>query len=120
MIGAQIEKKLGFSTIQMVFTLSAVASNVAQLLVSGPAFGGLSGVVYAVMGFVWWLGWLKPSWGLSLPTSIIGFMLIWLVLGYADILWVSMANTAHTVGLVSGCLLASLLSVFGASGKKRL
>ena len=122
MLGAKIERTLGISMLLIVFVISATVSNAAQALFSDPVqgnlllFGGLSGVVYAVMGFVWWLGWLRPSWGLSLPNSIVGFMLVWLVLGYADILWVSMANAAHTAGLISGCLLAATLSL--GSGKR--
>lgn len=117
MLGAQIERKLGMSMLIVLFVVSALCSNVAQAIVSGPAFGGLSGVVYAVLGFVWWTGWLKPAWGLFIPRSIVGFMLVWLVLGYADVLWVSMANTAHTVGLISGCAMAALL-VLGSNRKK--
>lgn len=122
MLGAKIERTLGVSMLLIVFLVSAAISNAAQALFSEPVqanlylFGGLSGVVYAVMGFVWWLGWLRPSWGLSLPNSIVGFMLVWLVLGYADILWVNMANAAHTAGLISGCLLAAALSL---GAKKR-
>lgn len=122
MLGAKIERTLGVSMLLIVFLVSAAISNAAQALFSEPVqanlylFGGLSGVVYAVMGFVWWLGWLRPSWGLSLPNSIVGFMLVWLVLGYADILWVNMANAAHTAGLISGCLLAAVLSL---GAKKR-
>lgn len=117
MLGAKIERTLGMSMLLIVFLVSATISNAAQAIFSDPVqanlylFGGLSGVVYAVMGFVWWLGWLRPSWGLSLPNSIVGFMLVWLVLGYADILWVNMANAAHTAGLISGCLLAGALSL---------
>ena len=119
---AKIERTLGMSMLLIVFIVSATISNAAQAIFSEPVqgnlylFGGLSGVVYAVMGFVWWLGWLRPSWGLSLPNSIVGFMLVWLVLGYADILWVNMANAAHTAGLISGCLLAAALSL--GSGKR--
>jgi len=122
MLGAKIERTLGMSMLLIVFIVSATISNAAQAIFSEPVqgnlylFGGLSGVVYAVMGFVWWLGWLRPSWGLSLPNSIVGFMLVWLVLGYADILWVNMANAAHTAGLISGCLLAAVLSL--GSGKR--
>ena len=105
-LGSQIEQKLGSSTLVILFLLTALASNIGQLLISGPYFGGLSGVVYGLVGFVWWTGWLRPAWGLSLPKAMIGFLLVWLVLGYADLLWVSMANTAHTLGLVSGCMLA--------------
>lgn len=117
MLGAKIETTLGKSMLFMVFFISAIVSNVAQAMFSQPVqghlllFGGLSGVVYAVMGFVWWLGWLKPQWGLALPKSIVGFMLVWLVLGFADILWVNMANAAHTAGLITGCLLAAILSI---------
>jgi len=109
-LGGPVEKKFGTSFLIIFLLVTAVVSNVAQLMVSGPNFGGLSGVVYALMGFVWWLGWLRPLWGLSLPKPFVGFMLIWLVLGFADVLWVSMANTAHTAGLIGGCLFALLLS----------
>lgn len=124
MLGAKIERTFGISMLCIVFILSATISNVAQALFSVPVqgnlylFGGLSGVVYAVLGFVWWLGWLRPQWGLSLPNSIIGFMLVWLVLGYADILWVNMANAAHTAGLITGCALAGTLSL-GATLQKK-
>ena len=108
-LGKQIEKAFGLSSLLMLFVFSAAVSNVAQLLVSGPNFGGLSGVVYALVGCVWWLGWLKPSWGLSLPKPIVGFLLVWLVVGYLDFLPVHMANTAHTMGLICGCLFAWFL-----------
>jgi len=39
------------------------------------------------------------------------------VLGYTDVLWVNMANTAHTVGLISGCLIAAVLAL-GAGRRK--
>ena len=108
-LGKQIEKTFGFISLLILFVFSATVSNVAQFWVSGPNFGGLSGVVYALVGCVWWLGWLKPSWGLSLPKPLIGFLLVWLVVGYLDVLPVHMANTAHTVGLVCGCLFAWFL-----------
>ena len=108
-LGKQIEKTFGVSSLLLLFVFSAVVSNVAQLLVSGPNFGGLSGVVYALVGCVWWLGWLKPSWELALPKPIVVFLLVWLVVGYLDVLPVQMANTAHTVGLICGCLFAWFL-----------
>lgn len=67
-------------------------------------------------------GWVgtNPNGGFKVQPQIVGFMLVWLVIGYADVLFVSMANTAHTLGLVSGCLLALLWSVIGSRlGAKR-
>ncbi len=109
MLGKQIENTFGSNYLIMLFLFTAITSNVAQLLLEGPNFGGLSGVVYGLVGCVWWLGWLRPSWGIGLPKPMIAFLLIWLVIGYADLLWIKMANTAHTAGLISGCLFAVIL-----------
>ncbi|MEP1384279.1 MAG: rhomboid family intramembrane serine protease GlpG [Paraglaciecola sp.] len=108
-LGKQLENTFGSSYLILLFTMSALISNVAQLMVNGPSFGGLSGVVYALVGCVWWLGWLKPSWGISLPKPMVGFLLVWLLVGYLDILPVHMANIAHTAGLICGCLFAWVL-----------
>ena len=110
-LGGAIEKVAGKMLLINLFLISAIASNLGQFLVSGDNFGGLSGVVYAVVGFVWWAGWLMPDKALSLPKSVIGFLLVWLLLGFVDILPVNMANTAHLLGLVTGCLSAYWLSV---------
>ena len=115
MLGSQVERQFGSSFIIILFVVTALVSNLAQLIVAGPNFGGLSGVVYGLVGFVWITGWLRPQWGLYLPKAIVGFMLVWLLLGFADVLWVNMANAAHTAGLISGCVMAWLLTL--GSGK---
>ncbi len=109
-LGGSIEKSLGKGSLINLLLISAIFSNLGQFIVSGANFGGLSGVVYALMGFVWWYGYLAPEKGLSLSKPIVGFLLFWIVLGFADLLPVNMANTAHLLGLISGCLLA-LISV---------
>ena len=108
-LAKQIESSFGVSSLFLLFIFSAAISNICQLLMTGPNFKGLSGVVYALVGCFWWLGWLRPSWKISLPQPIIVFMLFWLLIGYLDILPVHMANTAHTVGLICGCLFACFL-----------
>jgi len=105
-LGGSIEKTLGKATLINLLLISAIVSNLGQYLVSGANFGGLSGVVYALVGFVWWFGYLAPERGLSLSKPLIGFLLFWLVLGFVDLLPVNVANTAHLLGLISGCLLA--------------
>jgi len=105
-LGGSIEEALGKSTLINLLLISAIFSNLGQFFVSGANFGGLSGVVYALVGFVWWYGYLAPEKGLSLSKPIIGFLLFWLLLGFVDILPVNMANTAHLLGLISGCLMA--------------
>jgi GlpG protein len=105
-LGSQLERAFGSVSLAVIFAIAAISSNVAQLLVSGPNFGGLSGVVYALFGYVWWIGLLRPQWGMGLPNNLVYFLLGWLALGYFDVLWVSMANEAHLFGLISGCLMA--------------
>ncbi len=105
-LGGSIEKKLGITCLLNLLLISAIVSNLGQYMVSGANFGGLSGVVYALVGFVWWLGYLAPEQGLSLAKPIVAFLLFWLVLGFTDLLPVNLANTAHLLGLISGCLLA--------------
>ena len=105
-LGGSIEKVMGTFNLVILLIVSALASNLGQFIIDGPNFGGLSGVVYALVGYVWWLGWLMPEKGLSLSKPIIGFMLFWLLLGYTSILPINMANTAHLLGLLCGCALA--------------
>ena len=105
-LGGSIEQSLGKTTLINLLLISAIVSNVGQYLVSGANFGGLSGVVYALVGFVWWFGYLAPERGLSLAKPIVAFLLFWLVLGFVDLLPVNVANTAHLLGLLSGCFLA--------------
>jgi len=105
-LGGNIEKSLGKGVLINLLLISAIFSNLGQFVVSGSNFGGLSGVVYALVGFMWWYGYLAPEKGLSLSKPIIGFLLFWLVLGFVDLLPVNVANTAHLLGLISGCILA--------------
>ncbi len=107
-LGGAIERLLGKGTLVNLLLVSAIVSNLGQFLVSGPSFGGLSGVVYALFGYVWWYGWLAPEKGLSLSKPIVGFLLFFMLLGFADALPMNMANTAHLLGLISGCALAWL------------
>ena len=107
-VGSRIEQLHGRWALLCLFLSASILSNLAQFLVSGPMFGGMSGVVYAVLGYSWL--WDKQGYRprFGLPQGLMGFMLVWLVLGYLGILqWIGMgavANTAHLVGLLVGLL----------------
>jgi len=102
-LGGLIENKVSSSKLLVILVLASVFPNIAQYLMTGPAFGGLSGVVYALVGYVWWR---NPKVGLYLPPAYIGFMLVWLVMGFFDLMGIKVANGAHVGGLIVGCLLA--------------
>ena len=106
-LGGDIEKRLGSVKLLQIFAISAALSGAGQYWVEGANFGGLSGVVYALVGYLWMLGVKAPQVGLSMPKPIIGFMLVWLVLGYVQP-YMAIANTAHLAGLISGIALGLL------------
>lgn len=103
-LGGDIEQKLGAKKLMQLFFISSALSGAGQYWVEGANFGGLSGVVYALVGYLWMLGYKAPQLGLSIPRPIVGFMLIWLVLGFVQP-FMAIANTAHLVGLLSGVML---------------
>ncbi len=83
-LGGDIERRLSSGKLLQIFLISAALSGAGQFYVEGANFGGLSGVVYALLGYLWILGYRCPHLGLTLPKPIIGFMLVWLVLGYVQ------------------------------------
>ncbi|CAH8210565.1 rhomboid family intramembrane serine protease GlpG [Vibrio aestuarianus] len=103
-LGGDIEKKLGSFKLGQLFLLSAALSGAAQYWVEGANFGGLSGVVYALVGYLWMLDWRAPNVGLQMPKPLIGFMLVWLVLGFVQP-FMAIANSAHLAGLIAGVAL---------------
>ncbi|MEM0910602.1 MAG: rhomboid family intramembrane serine protease GlpG [Pseudomonadota bacterium] len=111
-LGTKLERIFGTFWLVVLFVVASLCANITQLIATGPNFGGMSGVVYALFGFVWWIGRLRPSWGVSIPNPYIIFLLGWLALGFLSVLPVNMANQAHLFGLISGCLLAFLLHAF--------
>ncbi len=100
-LGGDIEKKLGGLKLLQIFAISSALSGAGQYWVEGANFGGLSGVVYALVGYLWVVSTKAPQLGLTIPRQIVGFMLVWLVLGYMQP-FMAIANTAHLAGLIAG------------------
>lgn len=106
-LGGDIEQRLGGVKLLQIFVVSSALSGAGQYWIEGANFGGLSGVVYALVGYLWVMGSKAPQVGLSIQKPIVGFMLVWLILGYVQP-FMAIANTAHLAGLVSGIGLALL------------
>lgn len=110
-LGAKVERTIGAAQMFGLFLVMAIVSNVAQFVFSGPSlFGGMSGVVYGLLGFCWVAGSLNPAWSIKPRNGLMLFMLGWLVfcmtgametLGFGAI-----ANAAHVGGLLAGAALA--------------
>ncbi|MBI6547729.1 rhomboid family intramembrane serine protease GlpG [Xenorhabdus lircayensis] len=104
-LGSQVERKIGAGKLLEITIVSAVFSGWAQSLFSGSHFGGLSGVVYALIGYVWLTGEISPKRGVSVPRGLIAVSVIWLLVDYFDVFSLNIANAAHVSGLIIGLLM---------------
>lgn len=112
-LGCMIEARRGSGLFAALVAISAAGSNVAQYYMSGPGFGGMSGVVYALAGYVWMQGKYNRASGLFLDPQTVTIMLIWLVVCYTGIVG-PIANTAHLAGLMVGIVWGRVAAYFGA------
>ena len=110
-LGPTIERRWSSLTLLLLVLVSAVVSNIAQFVVNwdlanGLRFanalsGGMSGVVYALLGYLWIRGRAEPSAEVRLPPMVVWMMLGWLVLCMTGTLG-HVGNVAPLVGLVVG------------------
>lgn len=105
-LASQTEQKLGTGKLFVIMLVSALFSNWAQSLFTESNFGGLSGVVYALIGYVGLTGLRHPEKGIGVPTGLIIFSIIWIVAGQMGALGDSIANAAHFAGFLIGLLMA--------------
>lgn len=121
-LGKRIELRQGPWVLLCLTLLFSLVSNLAQHYVGGPSlFGGLSGVLYGLLGYVWLYQWLAPNPHYSLPKGVLVMMLIWLVVCLSGVIsqlgFGQIANAAHVGGLLIGCL-AGLLG--GGLARRKL
>jgi GlpG protein len=110
-LGRRIEYRQGALMLLGLTLLFGVVSNVAQYSFGGPGiFGGLSGVLYGLLGHCWLFQKLSPDEAYRLPPGVVVLMLIWLVVCLTGVIEVlsfgalAIANAAHVGGLVAGCI----------------
>lgn len=108
-LGYIIENKFKRNYLMVFILITGVFSNVLQYFVAGPSFGGMSGVLYAMLGFVWVYSKLNSDFEYGLPKRDITIMLGWLVLCLTGFLG-PIANTAHAAGLCIGIIMALVKS----------
>lgn len=121
-LGRRLEHLIGTFHYIVFFLVSATVSNLTQYFWHDQfiLFGGMSGVVYALVGYIWIRQWLNPSPLLAVPKGIIIFMLVWLLLGLSGFidyfLAGGIANGAHLGGLLVGMLIAGAFALAKRTG----
>lgn len=100
-LGMLIEQKLGAWKLVMLVGGLALVSNLAQYAVAGGQFGGMSGVVYGLFGYLWVRGRVEPAFGTWINPLTTMMLLLFLALGLFGLMG-PIANTAHFSGLLAG------------------
>lgn len=111
-LGGLIERGQSALRLLGVSMVIALVSNAAQGMQYGSKFGGLSGVIYGLLGYLWIYPLLNPAAGFRVRKEILWFMLGWLALGYTgliDAILGPVSNTGHMSGLLTGMALGAMV-----------
>lgn len=106
--GTLIENHKGTRFLLLIVFVSAVTSNIGQFIYVLNFYSvlipwvGISGVGYALFGYLWMKGRYQPEEGMILHPQSVRLMLLWLLLGFTGLF--PMANGAHVAGLIIGML----------------
>jgi len=112
--GTMIEASRGTLRLAALVLVSAVVSNLGQHFYMerlGPGepqlFGGISGVICALFGYIWIKGLYEPEQRMILHPNNVTVVLLWLALCMTGMMG-PIANAAHVVGLMVGVALGVL------------
>lgn len=101
-LGGPFEKRLSSLELLAFVGVVGTLSNLAQYVYDpGTPFGGMSGVVYALLGYFWVQGRTNPRFGMGLHKAIVVMMLVWFAVCWLGLIG-NIANMAHTAGLFLG------------------
>lgn len=107
--GRQVESLRGSGTMLLLLFAAGIGANLAQYATGTVLFGGMSGVDFALLGYVWLMSRRAPRSGFFVPSMLVVFMLGWMVFTMTDaaalVGFGNVANEAHLGGLVVGLLL---------------
>ncbi|WP_404417524.1 rhomboid family intramembrane serine protease [Vreelandella aquamarina] len=106
--GKQIEMLQGSRRMLLLLVVAGIGANLAQYMTGTVLFGGMSGVVYALLGHVWLMSRRVTGSGFFVPQMLVVFMLGWMVFTMTDMAgsvgFGNVANEAHLGGLLVGLL----------------
>ena len=100
-LGSQIERKKGGKFFLTFLLFVAIFSNLTQFTFSGPNFGGMSGVIYGLFGYVWIKSRLDPGDGFLIDPAAAMIMFGFFLICFTGVFG-GVANWAHAGGLAVG------------------
>ncbi len=107
-LGGLLERRYGAVRYLGLIAGLALVSNVAQYAGAGPGFGGMSGVIFGLFGYIWVHGRVNPEGlGYVLAPQEVTATMLWFFLCFTG--FMPIANYAHTGGLLLGAALGWIL-----------
>lgn len=110
--GRMVERWVGTPRFALFVLLLAVGPNLLQGLApdwmhGNPAFGGISGVLYGLFGYVWIRSSMDATLGVSIPFPMVVIFVGLIVVGLSGMVpgW-QFADLCHLGGLLIGCAAA--------------
>lgn len=116
MLGSLLEIRYRPSRYLLLVLVVALVSNLAQAMMKGTNFGGMSGVNYGLFGFLLLHGRYHPAPSFRLDRQTVFMMLAWLVVCFSGALG-PVANWAHLAGFLAGAA-AGFTNAMMAGGAK--
>ena len=111
-MGSRVERAIGPYRYAALVLALAIFSNLVQgLMVPHHNFGGMSGVVYGIFGFIWVQMSRAPSRGLAVDGLTSFIMMAWFFAGFSsqfNMGGAAVANHAHAGGLLMGLLIGAV------------
>ncbi|QDU11338.1 rhomboid family intramembrane serine protease [Gimesia aquarii] len=117
-LGGAIEANRGSGRLLLLVLLTAIPSNLAQFYWSGPSFGGLSGVVYGMFGYMWMKSKFDPQSYFFVPPNMVFILIGWFFLCMTGFVG-PVANMAHGFGLGTGMAIGVATTFLKQAGKSR-
>jgi GlpG protein len=102
--GRVLESRRGPLWLAATTVAIAIPSNLGQYFWRGPAFGGMSGVLFGLFGYMWMKHRYDSSAGIRLNPFDIVLMVAWFFLCMTGLVG-DIANMAHSVGMVTGIVI---------------
>jgi len=129
-LGGMIERRRGAWRLLLLVLACALPSNVAEYVFSSLTwkdgglatqmpglFGGMSGVLYGLFGYVWMKSRYEPGLGLYLSPRLVLWMIAWLFLCMTG--WIGpIANVAHVAGLIVGVVIGAAPQVWRLAARE--
>jgi len=101
-LGTAVEHHESLWKLLAIVLVVNLLASFGEFFIGSPRFGGFSGVVYGLFGYLWMRGRFDPTYPVRLPRSTVLWMMVWFILCFSG--FMPIANTAHAVGLVVGGL----------------